>query len=92
MTSTTQELYKSSNGDTWHLERLEDGPLFVIHQANTSSGRKITRTPATEFLKQNHHCPERDALVRALSDETRRAHDAEKLDEVMRDAGKAALG
>jgi hypothetical protein len=73
MTSTTQELYRSSNGDAWHLEKLEDGQLFVIHQANISSGGKITRTPAAEFLKQNRHCPERDALVRALSDDTSRA-------------------
>ena len=70
MTSATQELYKSCNGDAWYLERLEDGQLFVIHQANTSSGGKITRTQAAEFLKQNRQCPERDALVRALSDET----------------------
>jgi len=78
------ELYSSSNGDTWFLEKDAAGQLFVLHQPNESSGGHKSRIPAEEHLKQSHG-PERQALLSALNESKQSDLDEETLQAVMRD-------
>ena len=53
MPITTQDFYRSSNGDRWQLVRDTDsGRSFVRHEPNLSSGGRITDTEVNEFLER----------------------------------------
>jgi hypothetical protein len=59
----TRELYRSPNGDRWHLVRETDsGSVFVMHQANASSGGYTARLGISEFLADGQG-PEHQALL-----------------------------
>jgi hypothetical protein len=67
MNATSDHIYTSSNGDTWHLARdPQSGSAVVRHQANLSSGGKITKTDVDTFLRQAGSGPEFAALRRLL--------------------------
>jgi hypothetical protein len=52
MAMKCDHIYTSSNGDTWHLIRdPQSGSEIVRHQANLSSGGKITDIDVTIFLR-----------------------------------------
>ena len=85
MCATVHELYRSSNGDVWFLEKSDEGSLFVIHQGNLPSGGSRTRLSVEEFLKSSRPSPEREALDRAL-----RALENSELDEEALDKGHEA--
>jgi len=78
------ELYSSSNGDTWFLEKDAAGQLFVLHQPNEPSGGHRSRIPAEEYLKRSHG-PERQALLSALNESKQSDLDEETLQAVIRD-------
>jgi hypothetical protein len=51
MTSGTRELYRSSNGDQWHLVRETDsGRVLIKHQPNAASGGRTSYIEIAEFL------------------------------------------
>jgi len=79
-----KEVYCSSNGDTWLLEKVATGQLFVIHQPNLPSGGLRSRIPAEEFLKRSQG-PERLALLRMLDETNKSELDEASLKAVMRD-------
>jgi hypothetical protein len=61
-----EQLYRSQNGDTWFLVRdPTTGSAFVRHQANASSGGKVTDVEIEEVLNGPQN-PERDALLRVI--------------------------
>ena len=61
------ELYFSSNGDRWLLERDEaTGHAVVVHRANESSGGAVTHIPVGAFLHSGHGGPEQQALLRLI--------------------------
>lgn len=69
MASTiVKELYRSSNGDWWSLGRNSTGNLTVTHQPNPASGGRASESDVTAFLSQGGHGPERQALLRALTE------------------------
>jgi hypothetical protein len=84
MSNGLVELYCSSNGDTWFLERDSAGRSFVVHEPNRPSGGHRSRVPAEEFLKRSQG-PERQALLRALDDTKEADLDDDSLQAVMRD-------
>jgi len=84
MSNGLVELYCSSNGDTWFLERDSAGESFVVHEPNRPSGGHRSRVPAEEFLKRSQG-PERQALLRALDDTKEAELDDDSLQAVMRD-------
>jgi hypothetical protein len=60
-------IYTSSNGDTWHLIRdPQSGSEIVRHQANLSSGGKVTDIDVATFLRQAGSGPEFAALRHLL--------------------------
>jgi hypothetical protein len=62
-----EEIYRSSNGDRWTLIRdSSSGRLFVRHQANQSSGGRVTDADVEEFLSVAGPGPEYAALRRIL--------------------------
>jgi hypothetical protein len=66
MTSGTRELYRSSNGDEWHLVRETDsGRVLIKHQPNAASGGRISYVEIAEFLTDGHG-PEHQALLRLI--------------------------
>jgi hypothetical protein len=66
MTSGTRELYRSSNGDQWHLVRETDsGRVLIKHQPNTASGGRTSYVEIAEFLTDGHG-PEHQALLRLI--------------------------
>ncbi len=54
MAITTEDFYRSSNGDRWQLIRdIASGRTFVRHEPNLSSGGRTTDTDVEEFLPEN---------------------------------------
>ena len=61
-----QEIYRSSNGDTWHLLRdTISRRMLVRHTPNSSSGGQAHDEGVEDFLAKGGHGPEHSAL-RAL--------------------------
>ena len=72
MAITTEDFYRSSNGDRWQLVRDTDsGKSFVRHEPNLSSGGRITDTEVDEFLERTGSSPQNLALRALLDRETR---------------------
>jgi hypothetical protein len=64
--SKQRELYQSENGDRWFLCRDDDGRVFVLHQANVSSGGATTKIEVGDFLGRGKMGPEHQALSRLI--------------------------
>ena len=63
----TEEIYRRSNGDRWTLIRDQiTGRQFVRHEANLSSGGRVTDTDVDAFLNEAGSGPEYAALRRIL--------------------------
>jgi hypothetical protein len=68
MAQSAEEIYRSSNGDRWTLIRDADsGRLSVRHEANPSSGGRVTDTDVDVFLSIAGSGPEFKALRRLLN-------------------------
>jgi hypothetical protein len=66
MTFGTRQLYRSPNGDRWHLVSESDsGAVFIKHQPNAASGGRTSHTEIADFLKGGHG-PEHQALLRLI--------------------------
>jgi hypothetical protein len=61
---TLRELYRSSNGDRWHLAR-RGGQVFVRHEANEASGGCVSDLDVATFLA-GEDSPQRQELLRLL--------------------------
>jgi hypothetical protein len=68
MTVQRRELYRSApNGDRWSLARdAVSERVFIEHEPNASSGGQTTRIEIGEFLVQDGHHPEHQALLRLI--------------------------
>jgi hypothetical protein len=67
MTLQTRELYRSSNGDRWHLVRdAESGRVFIRHEANLASGGRTTDIEIATFLAVGGHGPEHQEFLRLI--------------------------
>ena len=63
MTSSSQKLYLSSNGDSWLLiHDATTGRRVVRHEPNVASGGRSTDIAVEEFLKRDAFGPEHAAL------------------------------
>ena len=63
MPSHTDLIYRSQNGDAWHLLREMPGArILVRHTANPASGGHVTVLPVEDFLAINGAGPEHQAL------------------------------
>jgi len=72
MAITTEDFYRSSNGDLWQLIRdTASGRSFVRHEPNLSSGGRTTDTDVSEFLDRTGTSPENLALRALLDKQTR---------------------
>ncbi len=63
MTWQSDLIYRSQNGDAWHL--LREAPsarILVRHTANDASGGHVTDLPVEEFLSIAGPGPEHRAL------------------------------
>ena len=68
MAQSAEEIYISSNGDRWTLIRdANSGRLSVRHEANPSSGGRVTDTDVDVFLSIAGSGPEFTALRRLLN-------------------------
>ena len=71
MAISTQDFYRSSNGDRWQLIRdIASGRSLVRHEPNLSSGGRTTGTDVEEFLNRTGSSPENLALRALLGKET----------------------
>jgi hypothetical protein len=69
MPVVTQHIYRSSNGDRWSLiTDPSTGEKIVRHQANQSSGGRITDTDVDAFLQIGGSGPEFAALRKILEE------------------------
>jgi len=72
MAITTEDFYRSSNGDRWQLIRdTASGCSFVRHEPNLSSGGRTTDTDVAEFLDRTGTSPQNLALRALLDNQTR---------------------
>ena len=63
----TRTLYQSSNGDRWRLARdAETGRVFIQHEANLSSGGRVTEMEISVFLSVGTRGPEHQELLRLI--------------------------
>jgi hypothetical protein len=63
MSLSTQHIYRSANGDRWLLMTdTGSGRTFVRHEANRSSGGRVTDTDVEDFLDIGGSGPEFSAL------------------------------
>jgi hypothetical protein len=67
MPNHQREIYHSENGDRWLLCRDDDGRVFILHNANLSSGGKATKIEIGEFLARGKSGPEHQALSRLIA-------------------------
>jgi hypothetical protein len=68
MSNHQREIYHSENGDRWFLCRDDDRRVFVLHQANVSSGGAATKIEISDFLGRGKAGPEHQALLRLIGD------------------------
>ena len=69
MTMQSNLIYRSQNGDVWHLLRkAPSARILVRHTANAGSGGKVTDHPVEEFLAINDAGPEHSALRTLLTE------------------------
>ena len=67
MATETRRLYRSANGDSWHLAReTAPGRVFIRHEANKPSGGQVTEIEIGDFLTSGGHGPERAELLRLI--------------------------
>jgi hypothetical protein len=67
MEAETRTLYRSPNGDQWHLVReTETGRVLVRHKANLSSGGRVTEIDIGTFLGAGARGPEHQELLRLI--------------------------
>lgn len=75
MTLSSQDIYKSQNGDIWRLiQDIGSGQVSVRHEANLSSGGHVTEMSVEEFLSRGGSGPEYAAtrmLLAASAGDTR---------------------
>jgi len=64
---SSQEIYRSPNGDLWHLLHEASTARWIVrHKANLSSGGMITDTDVLDFLHRRGPGPEYEALQTLL--------------------------
>jgi hypothetical protein len=67
MTTETRTIYHIPNGDRWQLVReSETGRVFVRHEANLSSGGRVTDIEIGAFLGARGLGPEQQELLRLI--------------------------
>ena len=67
MAIETRRLYRSANGDRWHLARdTISGRVFIRHQANEPSGGQVTDTEIGDFLSSDGYGPQHAELLRLV--------------------------
>jgi hypothetical protein len=67
MATETRRLYRSANGDRWHLARdTASGRVFIRHEANEASGGRVTEIEIGDFLSSGGHGPEHAELLRLI--------------------------
>jgi hypothetical protein len=67
MSQQQRKIYQSENGDSWWLCRGED-VVFVLHEANVSSGGMATRIELPQFLSSGRNAPEKQALLAMIGE------------------------
>ncbi len=71
MPLSSEDIYKSQNGDTWRLIRdAASGRTYVRHEANPSSGGHVTEVEVHEFLSRGGPGPEYAAIRELLGPPT----------------------
>jgi hypothetical protein len=67
MATETRRLYRSPNGDRWHLARdTASGRVFIRHEANEPSGGQVTDIEIDDFLTSGGHGPQHTELLRLI--------------------------
>jgi hypothetical protein len=67
MAVQTRELYRSANGDRWHLARDSDsGRVFIRHEPNLASGGQVADAELGAFLSRAGLGPEKQELLRLI--------------------------
>jgi hypothetical protein len=67
MAIEARRLYRSPNGDRWHLARdAASGRVFIRHEANEPSGGQVTEIEIGDFLTSGGHGPQHAELFRLI--------------------------
>src|ERR1043166_7820390 len=67
MTQQQRKIYQSENGESWWRCRGDD-VVFVLHEANVSSGGMATRIELPQFLSSGRNAPEKQALLAMIGE------------------------
>jgi hypothetical protein len=68
-TGQQRKIFQSENGDSWWLCR-ERETVFVLHEANLSSGGAFTKIALGQFLSSSGNPPEKQALLQIIGELT----------------------
>ena len=67
MAIEARRLYRSPNGDRWHLARdAASGRVFIRHEANEPSGGQVTEIEIGDFLTSGGNGPQHAELLRLI--------------------------
>ncbi len=67
MSLETRGLYRTVDGDRWHLVRdAASGRVFVRHEPNAASGGRASDIEVGDFLVRGGHGPEHQELLRLI--------------------------
>jgi hypothetical protein len=70
MSTHQRKIYISENGDSWWLCREDGGRVYVLHEANLSSGGTTTKLEIGDFLSAGKGGPEHQSLLRLIGELT----------------------
>ena len=68
MSTHQRKIYLSENGDSWWLCREDGGRVYVLHEANLSSGGTTTKIEIGDFLSTGKRGPEHQSLLRLIGE------------------------
>ena len=68
MSARQRKIYLSENGDSWWLCREDGGRVYVLHEANLSSGGTTTKIEISDFLGTGKSGPEHQSLLRLIGE------------------------
>jgi hypothetical protein len=77
MAIETRRLYRSANGDSWHVAHdTASGRVFIRHEANKPSGGQVTEIGIGDFLTSDGHGPQHAELLRLIGTLVKASSDA----------------
>ena len=68
MSTCQRKIYCDENGHSWWLCHEEGGRVYVLYEANLSSGETTAKIEISDFLGSERRGPEHQSLLRLIGE------------------------